>query len=477
MGSTTEVVAGKGAEASSARRIQQMQMGAPILLRITGGKQDELQICKLSISRDLKLLRWQEQEGDGLTREVPLSSIAEIKEAESSSDGYHALIVSLDGTQGKRTMELICAAVEDFEVWRDGLRFLAVAATRSEAEQQVNRAISESQAMRIAVQDKSLEAVVKRQEEMIAKLKQENTTLTEVVKRKDATIAELLRDAQARSSLAERCSKTESTSRESDDHLRYREHVMLQQKNEKLRKALKSKQKQVSELLEMLGRVMKDTGAESAYEEDKELTDEDDASDAEPVPANPNPQHGKLSRAAALQPPPQSMEDLWGASQEGAEENPEEAEALRQEVLQITSQLERLEQAFQGLHGTRGGSAVPPPPVGQPVTPSGEPPAMPQQSFAPPSRVAASNGTVASNTGPRPAPSAALDFSAMGALARAAPERKSAASLQALAKEMQLFEAKKRIVERLATSLEPGSDDDDEDDEEGADDADGFPLH
>mmetsp|Transcript_32086 Transcript_32086/g.73326 ORF Transcript_32086/g.73326 Transcript_32086/m.73326 type:complete len:482 (+) Transcript_32086:60-1505(+) len=480
MGSTTEVAAGKGAEASTARRMQQMQMGAPILLRITGGKQEELQICKLSISRDLKLLRWQEQEGDGLTREVPLSSIAEIKEAESSSDGYHALIVNLDGTQGKRSMELICASVEDFEVWRDGLRFLAVAATRSAAEQLVHKSISDSEAARSAVQDQSLRALVKKQEEMIAKLKQENATLIEVVQRKDATIAKLLRDAQARSSLAERCSKTESTSRESDDHLRYREHVMLQQKNEKLRKALKSKQKQVSELLEMLGRVMKENGAESAYEDDKELTDEDDASEADvaPTPASPSLQQGKTARVAAVQQTPQSMEDLWGTSPEGAEENPEESEALRREMLQITSQLERLEQAIQGVHGARGGStAVPPPPVGHPITPAGEPPALPQQSFAPPSRIPATISTGASNTGPRPAPSTALDFSAMGALARAVPERKSTASLQALAKEMQLFEAKKRIVERLATSLEPGSDDDDDDDEDGADDADGFPLH
>jgi len=494
MGGLTDPQPGgrKEADAGARHTMAQLQQGAPILLRITGGgKKDELQICTLSVSRDLQYLRWQEQEGTGLTQQVPLSSILEIREmTDSSSDGYQVLVVGLDETQGKRSFELIYAGAEDYVMWRDGLRFLAVAATRAAAEQQVQKNVAEQATSRSmpptpggnSSDQASLRAVIKRQEDTIAKLKQENTTLTEAVKRKDATIAELLQDVQARPTAVERCNKTESSSRESDDNLRYRENVRLQQKNEKLRKALKAKQKQVAELLEMLGRVMKDTGAESAYE-DEQADELEDEEDDDAPPAIPSTKPVAAAGGARLESPgsrsvpreqPARMEDLWEAA--GADEGSENVEAVRMEMLELTSQLERLEQAFQAVSAARGqeSAAVPPPPVGQPVAPSGDPPALPQGSFAPPPRVGQNSRAQAGV--PLPAPSAALDFSSIGDLGlRPSAQRKSTASLQALAKEMQLFEEKKRIVERLATSLDPGSENEDAE-EENCNEADDFPL-
>ncbi|CAE6971714.1 unnamed protein product [Symbiodinium natans] len=87
--------------------------------------------------------------------------------------------------------------------------------------------------------------------------------LRDIVKRKDETISELLRDSQSKSI------KTESTSRESDEHLQYREVAILRRKNKRLQLDLKSKQQTITGLLKLVERLSQQADAEtSAPEED-----------------------------------------------------------------------------------------------------------------------------------------------------------------------------------------------------------------
>merc|ERR1719412_1901856 len=107
----------------------------------------------------------------------------------------------------------------------------------------------------------------------------ENRLLKEVVNRKDASIAALLRELQSRSSgnAMERCTKTGASSRESDEHLSYREAAILRHKNRKLQKTLRAKQQTIAELLQLVAKVTQQQGAESSAVE--ELCDDDDDSD------------------------------------------------------------------------------------------------------------------------------------------------------------------------------------------------------
>uniref|UniRef100_A0A7S1B033 PH domain-containing protein n=1 Tax=Noctiluca scintillans TaxID=2966 RepID=A0A7S1B033_NOCSC len=487
------------------RHARRMQAGTPLLLQSVINSKEELQICTFWISQDLQQLRWTVQDADGEVHEVPVSNIVEVLEdksdvpemgfARGQADEQHSLTVVLRDSQGTSAMGLICATPEDMTTWREGLRFIvgaqqlrrpspepvpvpvSVATTRSP---RVTRAKAPAfparpaTARRAQVTD-DLSQRLSLQEETIGKLKQENTMLQEMMKRKDLTLAQLLRDSQTRST--ERCNKTESTSRESDDHLRDREVTILRRKNARLKKTLKTKQQTIAQLLELLGKALKQQGVESsAFEEEDEKDDDDDDSDVLPpkivetvkVPRRENKQQKKVVVSVPRQP---------------VEQEPAESEASSEDIEQIAKKLERLERDVAGMHG--------------------DPVSLPASSSAPSSARAAESPSQARNacsavpvrTAPNlssnalsnlldgmspslrswsqgegavavpPVPSSAgFDFSAVGGGPPGV--RKSTASLQKLAEDMALLEEKKRRVEQLAKSLEPPSEDED----------DGFPL-
>merc|ERR1712129_542221 len=124
----------------------------------------------------------------------------------------------------------------------------------------------------------SLQRQLQKQEEANEKLQKENRLFKEVVKRKDASIAALLRELQSRSS-GTACTKTGASSRESDEHLTYREAAILRHKNRKLQKTLRAKQQTIAELLRLVGKVTQQQGAESSAVE--ELHDDDSEPTAE----------------------------------------------------------------------------------------------------------------------------------------------------------------------------------------------------
>lgn len=496
------------------RHARRMQAGTPLLLQSVINSKEELQICTFWISQDFQQLRWTVQDADGEVHEVPVSNIVSIAEvvedksdvpemgfARGQADEQYSLMVVLRDSQGTSTMGLICATPEDMTTWREGLRFLvgaqqlrrpsprtsepvpvpaSVATTRSP---RITRAKAPAfparpaTARRAQVTD-DLSQRLSLQEETIGKLKQENTMLQEMMKRKDLTLAQLLRDSQTRST--ERCNKTESTSRESDDHLRDREVTILRRENARLKKTLKTlktKQQTIAQLLELLGKALKQQGVESsAFEEEDEKDDDDDDSDGLPpkivetvkVPRREKKQQKQVAVSVPRQP---VWQELAGS------------EASSEDIEQIAKKLERLERDVAGMHG--------------------DPVSLPASSSAPSSARAAESPSQAQNacsavpvrTAPNlssnalsnlldgmapslrswskgegavavpPVPSAVgFDFSAVGGGPPGV--RKSTASLQKLAEDMALLEEKKRRVEQLAKSLEPPSEDED----------DGFPL-
>jgi len=496
------------------RHARRMQAGTPLLLQSVINSKEELQICTFWISQDFQQLRWTVQDADGEVHEVPVSNIVNIAEvvedksdvpemgfARGQADEQYSLMVVLRDSQGTSTMGLICATPEDMTTWREGLRFLvgaqqlrrpsprtsepvpvpaSVATTRSP---RITRAKAlafparPATARRAQVTD-DLSQRLSLQEETIGKLKQENTMLQEMMKRKDLTLAQLLRDSQSRST--ERCNKTESTSRESDDHLRDREVTILRRENARLKKTLKrlkTKQQTIAQLLELLGKALKQQGAESSvFEEEDEKDDDDDDSDGLPpkivetvkVPRREKKQQKQVAVSVPRQP---VWQELAGS------------EASSEDIEQIAKKLERLERDVAGMHR--------------------DPVSLPASSSAPSSARAAESPSQAQNacsavpvrTAPNlssnalsnlldgmapslrswskgegavavpPVPSAVgFDFSAVGGGPPGV--RKSTASLQKLAEDMALLEEKKRRVEQLAKSLEPPSEDED----------DGFPL-
>merc|ERR550532_2799578 len=187
-------------------------------------------------------------------------------------------------------MSLICVSREDLIAWRDGLQLLAGGASFSVAASGPSGATTgpaasssggqsaKSSASKGDTQGSatSLRRQLQKQEEANEKLQKENQLLKELVSRKDASIAALLRELQSRPSGAalERCSKTGASSRESDEHLSYREAAILRHKNRKLQKTLRAKQQTITELLQLVGKVTQQQGAESSVVE--EVYDDDD---------------------------------------------------------------------------------------------------------------------------------------------------------------------------------------------------------
>eukprot|EP00931_Biecheleriopsis_adriatica_P017164 TRINITY_DN123_c0_g2_i1.p1 TRINITY_DN123_c0_g2~~TRINITY_DN123_c0_g2_i1.p1 ORF type:complete len:407 (-),score=126.92 TRINITY_DN123_c0_g2_i1:50-1270(-) len=392
------------------RHVGKLRTGTPLLLRTAVEGQDQLHICTFWVTEDLQMIRWREQEGSGSVSELPLSSVASLRDAseadvQDEQDQHFELCLKLrKGAKRPAALpeevSLICSSREDLESWREGLQFLIepqeTVATGGNAEAE------------------ELRQKLEEQESLCERLKRENSMLREIVKRKDATIADLLRDTS-------RCGKTESTSRESDEHLRVREVTILKTKNRKLQKELKAKQQTVTDLLQMLDRVTKQQGAESSAAEEtaqEEVVDDEDDEEEDETPAPriqpPVPPQPRANGSAHSQP----------AKAVSAPPEDEEPRILQEEMNKMAAlagKLQELEQAAAMATGSVPGR------------------------FQPPARV----------TLPSPA--------------RAAVGPKSAAALDAVAREMALLEEKKRLVERLAKALEPGAGDDEEE-------QDGFPL-
>lgn len=445
------------------RHVKRLQSGTPLLLRSsTAPGQENLQICTFSVSPDLQILRWRDQEGSGTVHEVPLSQITSVDEdrtpgCPTDGESHFALNVKLLPNAASRSMptsmELICCSLEDLESWRDGLKFLVggPAALISKAAQSSVPPSPSLQRGRQLDETDELRQRLRLQEELCQKLEQENSMLREIVKRKDATIAELVKDNQNRAAGADRCNKTESTSRESDEHLQFREVAILRRKNKRLHKDLKAKQQTVSDLLKLLGQVTQQQGAESSAQEETAAEDaaDDDDDDEEPPSASPSIR-GALPRTAATlaiprAPPPTASvsRDSLVATQitqpnvSGSTADDEDDDADVSQVFgdmtALMSKLELLEKLATAA--TEGGASAA------------------SMAFQPPPRGGLSQSRLA-------AP--------VKADAGVTVSGRSKAALEALSREMALLEEKKRVVERLARTLEPASDGDDEED--------GFPL-
>jgi hypothetical protein len=237
----------------------------------------------------------------------------------------------------------------------------------------------------------------KLQEELIAELRQENGVLNEMVKQKDAVIQQLTRDLQSRGTKGDHCNKTESTSRESDDHLRDREMAILRRKNLRLQKLVKKKQTTIVNLMETLQSAL---GGQTSDGEMLRLEGDADELDSDTALGS-TALSGPAGRAAAES----------DCSESGPEAVREVlANGSLSQVLASRPQTRTLQSPAAQQ---RAAVAAAPPPVG-------------------------------------------------------GMSRRSKAALEALAKETSLLEEKKRLVEQLARSLEPASDNDEEDD--------GFPL-
>mmetsp|Transcript_131919 Transcript_131919/g.328982 ORF Transcript_131919/g.328982 Transcript_131919/m.328982 type:complete len:564 (-) Transcript_131919:98-1789(-) len=538
------------------RHVKRMQAGTPLLLRIASDSgQEQLQICTFFVTQDLQTLRWKDQEGSGTVHEVPMSAVVEVSEDSTTSssilpgrkgeDSHHGLTLTLRKGERNATTEmgLICASPEDLISWREGLKFLIVAqpgpvvpspaASTSSRVAKASSPVAASSSKVVSGVEEDLRRKLAQEKEANEKLRLENEMLKETIKRKDATINELVRDAQSQA-VKDRSIKTESTSRESDQHLHDREVAILQRKNQRLRKALKAKQQTVAELLKLVGKVTAQQGLESSAVEDIGDDDEDEANSDSVGPASsargaaavvgrqrkPSAAPTKLVKPAVVAAVGAGEGD-GAASDEGGmddDDDDSEPEAVKEEMRQLTGKLERLEREVDGLGGfqppPRGGaaaaSAMPTSPApasgvaggsagsrsaqGRPVQSPGAsglaellagglldessggglPPGGAAQLLQALLEGAAAANASAAGTAPaaatRPAATtapAAATAPAAGANG-AARGQGSAAALQALDRELELLEEKKRVVERLARQLEPPSDNEEEDD--------GFPL-
>lgn len=393
------------------KHVRKLQQGTPLLLNTLGG-QDDLQICAFQISQDLQTLTWRECEGNGSSKRLPLSSIGSIKEINiprngSGGEGHFALQVRLRDDQRvpnvPKTFELICTSQEDLEAWQQGLRFLMGDNDAKTAQAPV--AAPET-------------AQLKAQEELNERLQQENQMLREMIKRKDATIAELLRDSKS--------IKTESTSRESDEHLQFREVAILRRKNKRLQNDLKSKQHTISGLLKLVERLSQqvdETSAQETAEEEPQTPEinpkqviETKAGDVPPRVPGPN-----LPATMATTAAPSRSTPAPAPLQEEEEAKDDDAAIFGSELAALADKLQMLERVAAAA--TQGVAAV--------------------SSFQPPPR----NGSHGSR--------------------EAARGPKSAKALEALQKEFDALEEKKRLVQHLAHTLEPEPSDSEDD---------GFPL-
>lgn len=494
------------------RSAAKLQEGTPLLLRTLEGGQDKLQICTFWVAVDRKgpggpfLLKWQEQDGDGLTHETPISAIAKIEDvADGGSEEEPGMIrLAFSGQQRGRpkAMELICASSEDFQLWRDGLHSLidspalsptSPAAAKAMAGIQAGKAKASALAASLSQRAVSISSNgsspvsgspsranqadalaaggiraaegisqllerVKLQDELIGELKQENGRLTQLVKQKDAMIGQLSSDLQRRGSKEGHCSKTESTSRESDDHLRDRETAILRRKNAQLKKMVQKKQKTITNLMQTLQNAL---GGQTS--DGDMLKTEDDGDDVD-SDTGPSPAAATVATSSVTAPTFAS------------EESDSEPEAMREEMRALTGKLELLEQSVEGLSLPKApaGHSFQPPPRSAPNAPTPSPQSSQQLLRSSPGAAAgavARKELLAKAAAPQRG-LAGFDFSGVGGAPPAVGgsggmSQSSKTALEALTREAQLLEEKKRVVEQLARHLEPASDEEEDD---------GFPL-
>lgn len=553
------------------RHVKRIQAGTPVLLRKAAVGGESLQICTVWVSQDLQTICWKEQEGGHAQGKSRINLIVGIEEEEDveniddGEDGHFELNLKLRAGPNQKpdSMSLICASPEDLTSWKEGLQFLVgslpleqplssqsaaapAPASVNTTARPVLRGGGGSKAAAPAVTDADNKAAadpelmikLKQQEELIAKLRQENGLLAEITKRKDASIAELMRDVQNRPT--EQCSKTASTSRESDEHLKDREMTVLQGKNKRLRKELHAKQQTVKELLQTLGRLNAQYGGESSAVEDAnesqdnaaESSDEEQRADSRSAARSAAAlTSGTDSEVAASAGKSVRSADWQGIKAgitkpkmkvqlpaETADDDEGDDDEDQEEIAALTSKLALLENALGGMNfnpparGMPEGSApgnmlaALSAALGAGTLPQAEGSApgnvlaalsaalgggtLPQAQSMPASGIEA---RLAAKLAPKAVPKpvspaksgtimpnersagAIKATQGLGVAVRSkALSQKSIAALQALDRETETFEAKKRVVEQLARTLPPDSGDVDDDDEDDEDDD--FPL-
>jgi hypothetical protein len=409
--------------------------------------QEKLRICTCKVDPKGQVLHMVENDGSNQTHRIPMSTIAEVQDVTHTPEEMERLFgedqacpvrLTFKNAQ-QQPLEMIFAAVQDFMVWRDGLKSIVVggpasppraAKSAAKAKAASPRAAQANPPSRsgVAGQDNAhlLEEQLMLQEELIAALRQENGVLNEVVKQKDVVIQQLTLDLQSRGTKGDHCSKTESTSRESDDHLRDREMAILKRQNLKLQKEVKKKKQTIENLMQTLQNALAGQTSDGDMLKTDDDADDDDDSDVAMAPAAA-PRNRPVSGV------PMSV---------GSESEPED---IREEMRALTELMQ--------IAGSNGITLSSPPVAQQPRSPAGQ-------------KRAAIAATQAGNA---PQGMAGFDFSAVGGAAPAigGMSKKSKSALEALTGEMRILEEKKRKVEQLAATLEPSSD---------AEEDDGFPL-
>lgn len=487
------------------RHVRRLQEGAPLLLRtaVPGcSGRDDLEICTFWISKDLKTLKWRGEEGRGPERELALGEILAVEEEDDAGDGASdgvieenkcALKLTLQSENLPKLMGLLCASPEDLTSWRDGLKFLVGALPPPSRSGSGKR--PDFMADTVSAKGASAAASAERREQQLIeannKHQAENKELRDMIERKDETIAVLLRDLQNRNTVVDRCNKTESTSRESDEHLRDREVAILQRKIRRLQSELKAKRQTVKDLLSLLGKVTSQQGCESSAGEEDVEDENNDAKDEEDGVAELLLRRLVSSPAAGFRGAGREVGSGVGSAPRsrgiGADADAD-AEGAKEELKPLQAELSVLQSDMLGLRFTPPDRSAAVGSVGREVRSSGtakshaagegarQSPTAAMTAAPTPSRAKTPQAEHEAQHHPSvlaaATPSVETQSSSPSALVtcgKGAAILPSAAALEILTREMTLLEDKKRVVERLAQSLEPLSDGENEED-------DGFPL-
>lgn len=446
------------------------------------GCQEHLEICVFQVDPAGKTLQWFSNNNDDDSDQVAIGSIADVSEerpgrGEELGEEGGMIQVTFTGASRRDPMQMIFASAEDVVTWRDGLRFLVDVARAEQrsgspkakaspgkavasqgGSRQVSRvdaAAAGAPASKVSAGVGQLLERIQLQEELIKELREENSVLTDIakqkddlVRQKDLEIANLMKELKNRGSKSENFNKTESTSRESDDHLRDREMAVLRSDNKRLKKQLHKKQVTITNLMQTLQSALKGEASDADMVRNQ---DDEEADSDSPV-----------ALAAAVRALPCSTD------------SGSEPEAIREEVRALASKRESPQAASQGrfappgrampksAQGGRQGASAQASAKGSSLSPAAQ-----RETLAAQARAQAMAAAVAGLGG-----SPGFDFSAVGGDPRMARggsmSKESKSALEALARQTELLEERKRAVEQLARHLEPPSDNEDEDD--------GFPL-
>lgn len=431
------------------KHVEEMMKGTPLLLRMMGDGPgaEKMKIYVFQVDSTGQFLQWSEADGSPAGK-VPISSIVDVAEEssnESEDMGGMIRVTSVENQGFEQQMDLIFASPEDVVTWRDGLRFMVDAARTPNASSPKASALA-SKRPRTAggnsgpgtstAQGTSMGQLAERiqlQDELILELRQENSVLNqiakqkdEIVKQKDLAIAALMQEVKNRGTKSDHSSKTESTSRESDNHLRDREMAIIKGKNSKLKKMVEKKQRTITNLMQTLQSALggQTSDADMLQTED----DDDDEADSD---EDLGTSAAAMAAQAALA--PGCLADSSSESEGGQLQAPQAAAPQQLSSPQQLAAKKARERAELAAAATRAGFG---------------------QATASPSAVAAQKK------------GAGFDFSAVGgvaSMARCSMSKNSKVALDILSKEMGCLEEKKRAVEQLAKQLEPPSDDDEDD--------------